>query len=1062
LAVAGLSLVDGANAQTVDADYASSLRYRFIGPDGNRAIAVAGIPGNPMVSYIGAASGGLWKTTDAGDTWEPIMDDQPVSSIGSIAIAESDPNVVWVGTGETFVIRPAHSLGDGVYRSTDAGETWTNVGLPRSGRIGRMIVDPRDPDLAFACALGHTHGPQEERGVFRTTDGGESWERVLFVDENTGCSDMSMDPTNPRILYASTWQVYINTWGLNSGGPGSGFYKSTDGGTTWRQLRGGVPGGVDHPVGKTAVAVAPSNPDRVYALVEDSSPGFYRSDNAGRSWTLVNQNHTIDERAPYYTRFVVSPDNENQIYFLSVRFSMSLDGGESLVSRPPRGGGDNHDMWIDPLNADRYLVAHDGAVTMTNNRGKTARSIVPPIAQMYHVSVDNQIPYYVYGNRQDGYSYRGPSNSRARGISLGMWTGVGGCESGFATPDPVDNNIVWSGCYDGGLEVFDLRTGHVRNVRRWPEAGYGWPPSELRYRWHWNFAFHISPHDHNRVYVGSQVVSQTTDLGHSWTDISPDLTLNLKDHQQSSGGIAIDNLMTFDGSIIFAINESPVEDGVIWVGTNDGQVQITRNGGSSWTNITENIPDLPPWGTIANIEASRYEAGAAYVSVDLHQMGDFDPYVFKATDYGRRWERISDGIPKSMLSFVHVVREDPVRPGMLYVGTDNAVYYSLDDGGSWTQLQSGLPPAPVYWLTIQEQFHDLVVATYGRGFYILDDITPLRELTPEVVSADVHLFEPRPAYRFHPVPSGRSEANGLNAGRNPPYGADINYVLNTAPAGNVRLEIADARGNVVQTLDDVPHRRGINRVWWNLRHEDPRRARLRVAPPGKPFVTLEEGWRPLRTWDLDLVGGQRGPLVVPGTYTVRLHVGDDVYTESLTVLKDPYSTGTLADIQSQVARTLEMRDELNEIVDMIDEVEWLRKQLEDLKARYEGDSTATAVLDAATDLEQKAMDVEGNLFDIHLTGAREDAFRSPMKLYGRLSALASDLNRNGADFPATEQQVEVHQQFKEQLAEYRLLYQQLMTADRAAFRRLLRELGVPDIISALPAARREADGQPGR
>ncbi len=732
MGLVGLHMISGFNspvrAQAFDAEYVSQLQYRFIGPDGNRAIAVAGVPGNPMVSYIGAASGGIWKTVDAGTTWRPIFDDQPVSSIGSIAIAPSDPNVVWVGTGETFVIRPAHSLGDGVYRSTDAGETWANVGLGLTGRIGRMIVDPRDPDIAFACALGHTHGPQAERGVFRTVDGGDTWEHVLFVDDATGCSDLAIDPSNPRVLYATTWQVHINTWGLNSGGPGSGIFKSTDGGDTWQRLRGGAPGGEEHPVGKTAVAVAPSNPDRVYMLVEDSSPGLYRSDNAGRVWSLVSQNHTMNERAPYYTRIAVSPDNENQVYFLSVRFSMSVDGGESLVDRPPRGGGDNHDMWIDPTNADRYLVAHDGGVAMTRNRGRTVQRVVPPIAQMYHVAVDNQVPYYVYGNRQDGYSYRGPSNSRAGSIPLGLWRGVGGCESGFATPDPVDNNIVWSGCYDGGLEVHDLRTGHSRNVRRWPEAGYGWPPAEMRYRWHWNFAFHISPHNHNRVYVGSQYVSVTEDLGHSWRDISPDLTLNLKDHQQNSGGVAIDNLMTFDGSVLFAINESPLEEGVIWVGTNDGQVQITRDGGATWTNVTENIPNLPPWGTIANIEASRFEAGAAYITVDLHQMGDFDPYVFKATNYGNDWAFISQTVPKSMLSFAHVVREDPVRHGMLYLGTDNALYVTLDDGESWTTLQSNMPHAPVYWITVQEHFNDLVVATYGRGFYILDDITPVSQM----------------------------------------------------------------------------------------------------------------------------------------------------------------------------------------------------------------------------------------------------------------------------------------------------------------------------------------------
>jgi len=647
----------------------AELRFRFIGPDGNRAIAVVGEPGNPAVAYIGAASGGIFKTTDGGVTWKPIFDDQNVSSIGSLALAPSDPNVVWAGTGETFVIRPAHSVGNGIYRSTDAGRTWAHRGLEKTGRIGRVVVDPRDDRVVLACALGHTYGPQPDRGVYRTTDGGSTWEKVLFVDENTGCADLAMDPSNPRVLFAGMWQVHINTWGLRSGGPGSGVYRSTDGGSAWKRLEGGLPGGKDHPVGKVAVAVAANDRDRVYVLVEDTSPGFYRSDDGGTTWRLVSRNHTLAERAPYYTRFAVAPDDPNRIYFASVRFSMSIDGGESIVPNPPAGGGDNHDIWIDPVNPERFMVADDGGVNITLNRGVTFRRIVPPIAQMYHVKVDDQIPYYVYGNRQDGYSYRGPSNSRTGGsIPLGLWHSVGGCESGLATPDPVDNNIVWSGCYDGGLERFDLRTGQVRNVRVWPEAGYGWPPADMKYRWHWNFPLAISPHNHERVFVGSQYVHETTDGGDSWKTISPDLTRNDKSHQQSSGGVAIDNLMTFDGSTLFAISESPLEAGLIWAGTNDGQVQLTRNGGESWTNVTKNIPGLPPWGTIANVEPSHFDVASAYISVDLHQMGDFDPYIYKTTDFGASWKRVSSDIPKSILSFVHVVKEDPKRRGLLYGG----------------------------------------------------------------------------------------------------------------------------------------------------------------------------------------------------------------------------------------------------------------------------------------------------------------------------------------------------------------------------------------------------------
>jgi photosystem II stability/assembly factor-like uncharacterized protein len=1041
---AAMAITSQLAAQQLNPEHLNQLRYRFIGPDGNRAIAVAGVPGDPMVSYIGAASGGLWKTTDGGTTWRPIFDDQAVSSIGSIAIAPSDPNVIWVGTGETFVIRPAHSVGDGVYRSTDAGRTWRNVGLGLTGRIGRMVVDPRDPDVAFACALGHTHGPQKDRGVFRTTDGGLTWEHVLFVNENTGCSDLAIDPTNPRILYATTWEVYINTWGLNSGGLGSGVYKSTDGGATWNRLAGGLP---DHPIGKTAVAVAQSNPDRVYVLVEDASPGLYRTDNGGRTWRLVNQNHTMAERAPYYTRIAVAPDNEDHIYFICVRFSMSIDGGYSLMERPPRGGFDNHDMWIDPLNPDRYMVAHDGGAALTMNRGRTVQQVVPPIAQMYHVAVDNQIPYNVYGNRQDGYSYRGPSNSRSNGIPLGLWISVGGCESGFATPDPEDNNIVWSGCYDGGLERWDGRTGQVRNVRRWPEAGYGWPPAEMKYRWHWNFAFQISPHDHNRVYVGSQYVSVTTDGGHSWFDISPDLTLNLKDHQQSSGGVATDNLMTYDGSLIFSINESPVEEGVIWVGTNDGQVQITRDGGTTWNNVTDNIRDLPTWGTIANIASSRFEAGTAYLTVDMHQMGDFSPYVYKATEYGDRFERISDGIPKSMLSFVHEVHEDPVRPGMLYLGVDNAVYVTLDDGDHWTKLTSGIPPAPAYGVVVQDHFSDLVVGTYGRGFYILDDITPLRNMTPEVLESDVFLFPPRDAYRFQPVSVVRTESNGLNAGRNPPYGASINYWTQGNIEEESKIEILDGDGAVIRTLN-APKAPGINRVWWNLRYEDTRRARLRSQPPGKDHVKFnDEGWRILYSWDLDLNGGQRGPLVPPGNYTVRLTVGDREFTQQLAILKDPHSAGTAADIRAQVAMSLEMRDELNEIVDMINDIEWLRYQLDGVQERYRADTSAAAVVEATEALEQQAISVESRLYDVNLTGAREDAFRARMKLYGRMSALASDIGANGSDFSPTTQQVEVHAILRQRLEEARELFTLLLQTDAPALQRMLSELGLPDIIS---------------
>lgn len=1037
------------HGQDLSSAIGDELRYRFIGPDGNRAISVVGEPGNPLVTFVGAASGGLWRTRDGGVNWTPVFDDQSASSVSALAMAPSDPNVLWAGTGETFVIRPAHAMGDGIYRSTDGGDSWERRGLEETGRIGRIEVDPRDPDIVYACALGHAYGPQPERGVFKTTDGGETWELVLHVSEDAGCIDLAMDHNNPRVLFASFWDVQIDTWGLDSGGPGSGVWRSRDRGETWERLSGmglGLPEQNDAMIGKVAVEVAPSNSDRVYVLTEESSPGFYRSDDGGDTWRLVLRNHTINERAPYYTRFGVDPEDQDRIYFTSVRFSMSVDGGRSLVQNPPRGGGDTHDIWIDPTNQDRVMVADDGGLTISLNRGETFQRINLPIAQMYHVFVDDEVPYNVYGNRQDGWSYRGPSNSLAGAIPLGLWHGVGGCESGFGIPDPTDSNIVWSGCYDGGLERYDHRTRQVRSIRVWPEAAYGWAPADLKFRWHWTFPIHISPHDNNTVYVGSQHVHRTRDGGASWDVISPDLTTNDKSHQQSSGGVAIDNLMTFDGSTLFAIAESPLQEGLIWVGSNDGQVHLSRDGGESWDNLSENLPNLPSWGTIANIEPSRFAVGTAYLSVDLHQLADFDPYIFRTEDFGATWTRITNGIPPSPHSFVHVVREDHKRPGMLYAGTDNSVYFSLDDGDSWTPLRINMPPAPVYWLTTQERFDDLVIGTYGRGFYILDDISPLRTLDEAVTAGEPHLFPIRDAYRFVTRQTIKTERSNVT-GRNPAYGADFNVFMPSESQARATVLILNSAGDTVRTLSSSLEP-GINRIQWDLRHEPTRRARLRTAPPGLPWVPLgPEGWRPLRTWDLDLNQGQLGPRAVPGTYDVVVVAGENVLRGTFEVLKDPDSEGSVSDLTEQVALSLEIRDEINEVVDMINQLEWSRKQLEDLANMLGDDPTAANLLSEASALEAKAIEVESALFDIYLTGAREDAFRNPMKLYGRLSALAQDVGYWGADFPPTVPQQEVHQVLQQRLEAARAAYRLLYGEEVNRLNEELRQRKLPVIIS---------------
>jgi len=707
----------------------STLKYRYIGPDGNRIIAVVGEPGNNNVVYAGAASGGIFKSVDGGISWQPIFDDQDVSSIGALAISPSDKNVIWAGTGETF-IRSNISIGNGIYKSEDAGKTWQHMGLEKTGRIGRIIIDPRDPNTVFAAALGHCYGPQQERGIYKTTDGGQTWRRVLFVDENTGASDIALDPNNPRIMLAGMWQIEVKTWVRNSGGPGSGLYISKDAGETWQKISRGLPSSL---LGKIAVGIAPSDSEKMYALIETAQYDFdgvlFRSINGGSTWQLVSHDQEYTQRPHYYTRLAISPSDADEVYFMAHGVWKTQDGGKT-AERLPGVGGDDHDMWLDPTNPDRMLVGNDGGIAISTTHGQSWHRPDLPTGQMYHVAVDNQIPYNVYGNRQDGPSTKGPSNSRMGGrLSTALWHPVGGGESGYTLPDPVDNNIIWSSSYDGSMTRYDAKTGHAREVRVWPDEPMGWGPAELKYRFNWTFPLHISPHDHNKVYAGSQHVHVTTNGGQSWKVISPDLTTNDKSKQVTSGGLTIDNIGVEFGCTLFSIAESPKQKGVIWTGSNDGQVHVTKDDGDTWENVSSNIPDMPYWGTISNIEPSRYDAGSAYISVDGHQMNNRDPFAYKTNDYGQSWTKIINGIPKSMLSYVHVIKEDPQRQGMLYLGTENAVYFSVNDGDSWLPLQANLPQAPVHWLEVQDTFSDLVIATYGRGFWIMDDITALRQLT---------------------------------------------------------------------------------------------------------------------------------------------------------------------------------------------------------------------------------------------------------------------------------------------------------------------------------------------
>jgi photosystem II stability/assembly factor-like uncharacterized protein len=1069
----------------------NEMKFRYIGPVGNRATAVVGIPGNPNVYYVGAASGGIFKSTDGGIHWDPIFDDEPVSSIGSLAVAASDPNIVWAGTGESF-IRSHISVGAGVYKSVDAGKTWKLMGLEKTGRIGDVVIDPHNPDIVLACALGHAYGPQPERGVFRTTDGGKSWEKVLFVDENTGCSDMGMDPNNPRILFAGMWQLEIHTYGRTSGGPGSGLFKSTDGGVTWKRLEGH---GLPHaPVGRIAVRVAPKDSNRVYALIETGdgvpwngkptqSGQLWRSDDGGENWQLINSDRQIRGRTHYYTREEISPDNENEVYFFTSAFSRTLDGGHTLTNMPATPGGDNHEMWIDPTNGDRMAVVNDGGVSISVNRGHSWSRIQLPIAQIYHVTLDDQIPYFVYGNRQDGPSFRGPSNSLQFGgfggsqISRSVWHPVAGSESGFATPDPVDNNIIWSsgtgaGSVSGAMARFDERNHQWREVEVWPETVSGASAAEVKYRFNWEFPVTISPHDHNKVYVGSQFVHVTTDGGNSWQIISPDLTRNDRTRMQISGGLTPDNIGVEYAGTVFAIAESPKEAGLIWAGTNDGYMQITRDGGKNWTNVTKNIPNLPEWGTVSNIEASRYDAGTAYITVDFHQMNNRDPFAYKTTDYGKTWTAITNGIPHSMLSYAHCIREDPVRKGLLYLGTENGLYISFDDGKNWQPLQSGLPHAPVYWIAVQERFHDLALATYGRGFWILDDLTALEQLTPETLASNAHLFAPRDVYRFRDVEEPAAVSYDPTAGHNPPYGAPINFYLKSklGEKDRLRLTISDSSGKTVREIEchapkEEGTRRpagpsgggedgegggapceakpGINRFWWDLRFERAEEIKLSTSPLYAPDVKVgPEGWRAAPD------ASRISLLAPPATYTVTLTLGDEKFSQKLKVLKDPHSGGTEADIQTQMQFLTGLRDEMNAIATSVNQIESIRAQLANLEKELGTDDTGKAIRKAADELAEKLTSVEGKVLQLKLTGKGQDAVRWPPMLAAKIGYLADQAG--SSDFAPTTQQVAVGEELKKQGDQFQQEYQQILTKDVAPFNVMLREKNIPNIIVKMP------------
>ncbi|HEV2853481.1 MAG TPA: glycosyl hydrolase [Thermoanaerobaculia bacterium] len=1020
-----------------------TLKYRLVGPAwGGRVARVAGVPGDPSVYYAATASGGVWKSADGGLNWNPVFDDQPISSMGSIAVAPSDPNVVYAGSGEGN-IRGNVGAGNGVYKSTDGGKTWTHV-WKQEGQIGQVVVHPKDADIAFAAVLGHAFGPNPERGVYRTTDGGKTWKQVLKKDADTGASAVVLDPSNPNIVFAGLWQARRRPWDLTSGGPGSGLWVSRDGGDTWKQLKeNGLPEGI---WGKVGVAVAPSDGRRVYALIEAEKGGLFRSDDGGENWTLATADRKLRQRAWYYTTLTVSPANPDEIWAPSVPMLKSIDGGKTftIFNAPGLTHGDFHDVWIDPLNARRLIASDDGGVYVSTNGGESWTAPALPIGQCYHVSADNREPFHVACALQDIGTAQGPSSTLSRGgIRNTEWHGVGGGEAGWVVSDPSDPNIVYAGEYLGYLSRYDHRTGQERNVSPWPENPSGHGGEDMRYRFQWTAPIAVSPHDPKVVYYGGNVVFKTSDGGQSWTVISPDLTRNDKSKQKWAGGpITGDNTGVETYCTVFVIAESPVKKDVIWAGSDDGLVHVTEDGGKNWRNVTAAVPGMPEWGTVSMIEPSPFDAGTAYLVVDAHRLDDMRPYLWKTSDLGRTWKRLDGGLPRDV--YLHSVREDPAQKGLLYLATERGVAFSRKDGesGSWRSLRLNLPTVAVHDLVVKGD--SLVLGTHGRSIWILDDLPVVRNPVPsEAASQGLYLFPPAKAVRWS-YRSGRPSDRW--SGQNLPGGARIYYWLKDEPKGDVTLEVLDASGRVVDTLSSkpkeptgsseyekeekeqleefaIPKKAGVQRALWNLTW-----AGAEMIPGAK----LDAGYPAV------------GPVAVPGTYTLRLTVDGKTATAPLILESDPRSPASAADLAEQLRFTLEVRDAITRLTRDVMKLRAVRKQLAERNELLAKDEKAKPLIEPAKALIGKLDDLEGRMHNPKAEVVYDIlAMRGGTKLYSRMAPFM-DWSAGGESAP-TQGMREVFAGQVKELEGYEAELAGLIGKDLASLNQTASQLGVPGI-----------------
>jgi len=1033
----------GAQVQAV-----APLAFRYMGPaPAGRIASAVGVPGDPTTYYLGNASGGVWKSTDSGETFVPVFDDMPVQAIGALAISLSDHNQVWAGTGEAWVIRPSDMMGDGVYKSTDAGATWTHMGLDATGRIGRIIVHPTNPNIVYVCAVGRATGPQEERGVFKTVDGGVTWTRSLFVNQDTGCSGLSMDARNPNILLAGTWQLVQRTWEQYSGGPGSAVYISRDAGATWKKVENGTP---RSPLGKIDVAIAPSDSNRMYALIQTADQGsLWRSDDGGNSFSVVSWDRSLIGRAGYYIRLGVNPDNADDVIVMNSSFHRSRDGGKLF----PEGGGcgDCHDVWFDPTEGNRFVLTDDGGARITN--GQTSTSVRLPNGQMYHVAVDNRVPYWIYSNRQDDGTMRGPStnpestgNGRlpgaadaeapagrgGRGFGGGgrggrgggpAWEpGLGGCESGFTQPQPDDANIVWGSCYGNKLTRWDARQGTARSVSP-GMITFDSAPTLSKHRCHWTAPVAFDAFEPTTVYYGCEVIFKTSNEGQSWVEISPDLSTRDPRLIVESGGIVQDNLGQYAGAVVYAIASSPKERGLLWAGTNDGKVWYTRNGGGNWVDVTANLPGMPYLGTISQIWPSTFDAASAIVTVDAHVADDRKPYVYQTTDYGKTWRSIVGDLPTGHnLDYVMSVVENSNYPGMLFAGTGRAFYYSMNNGAHWTRFKTGLPAAPVTWVVYEPRYHDVVLSTYGRGLYILPDITVLEQTGQETAPPAARLFKPRAGFR--------QARNGS---------ADFLFSLTAAPTSPVKVEILNSVGDVIRTQNVAGGRAGLNRVSWDLMYEPAKMVEIRTTPPENAHIWEEPDFsgsevRMVTHWGIGATTGT--PIAAPGQYAVRLTVNGQTFTEPFDVLKDPAIRASDADLVESTKMQVRIRDAISETSGVVNELEIVRKQIEDLLKQNPG----------RDDLEKPLMELNATLLGTELRLVTPQDLRSDEKYFvdaykvymnllwlGGAVGMGAGDEAGGADYKPRDVAYDILADQLQQLADAQVAFERHMTVDLPAF-----------------------------